>query len=338
MEEKRIRVARLDTALFPVSDRERELLVAAGVTDIVEIAGYEPDEVAAADPDVIMVISGKVPAATINRLTHCKMISRLGIGYDKIDVKAATEKGIIVCNTVGYCVHEVAEHAMALLLACARRIPQASAAMRDGSWPDFISKVRMRRISGKTLGLVGFGAIGRCICREAGGFGMRVITFDKYIPDQVVKDMGAEKVSLEELLARSDFICMTCPLNDETREMIGREQFAQMKSSAIFINTARGGLVDEKALAEAVRSGKIEYAGIDVYEHINIWGEVGNPPDGYYHGVEKMLLTPHIAYISDESDQELYETAIEQIRLVLTEGWSRMYVNPEVKEKLKAQP
>lgn len=330
-----VRVARLDCGLFPVSERERELLKDAGVTEVVEIEGYDSDEVAAADPIAVIVISGYVPAKTIEKLDHCKMILRLGIGYDKIDLKAATEKGIIVCNTVGYCVNEVAEHAMALLLGCARRIPEASKAMRDGSWPQLIQNIRMRRVHGKTLGLVGFGAIGKCIAKEAEGFGMKIITYDEYIPEEAIIEKGAQKVSLNELLRTSDFICMTCPLTEDTREMIGKEEFEKMKPTAVFINTARGGLVDEKALAQALKEKQIEYAGIDVYEHINIWGEVGNPPDGYYHGVENLLLTPHIAYISDESDEELYEVGIEQLKLVLSGGWSRMCVNPEVKEKLK---
>jgi D-3-phosphoglycerate dehydrogenase len=329
-----VRAARLDCGLFPVSDRERELLKEAGVTELVEIEGYDTEEVVAADPQAILVISGYVPRKTIERLEHCQVIIRLGIGYDKIDLEAATEKGIIVCNTVGYCVNEVAEHAMALLLGCARRIPVASASMRDGSWPEVIQNIRMRRVHGKTLGLVGFGAIGKCIAEEAKGFHMNIVTFDNYIPEEAVTERGAKKVTLDELLEVSDFICMTCPLNDETREMIGKEQFDKMKDTAVFINTARGGLVDEKALAQALKEKKIEYAGIDVYEHINIWGEVGNPPDGYYHDVDNILLTPHIAYISDEADKELYEIGLEQLKIVLSGGWSRMCVNPKVREKL----
>ena len=328
-----IRAARLDCGTFPIRERERTLMKDAGITEICEVAGYDSDEIAKIDPDVIIFISGYVPRKTIEKLNRCRAIFRLGIGYDKIDLHAATEKGIIACNTTGYCVHEVAEHTLALMLGCARRIPQASASMKDGTWPEVTKRLGLRRIYGKTAGIIGLGAIGKCIAEALSGFHMKILFHGGHPSDEEISRCGAVRVDLESLLKESDFVFLSCPANEKTRGMIGKEQLALMKNTAILINTARGSLVDEKALAEALKDKQIDYAGIDVYEHINIWGEIGNPPEGYYHGIDNILMTPHISYISEESDLELYDAGYGQVKIFLNGGWPNMCVNPQVRGK-----
>ena len=328
-----IRAARLDCGLFPIGEREKKLLAAAGVTDVYEVAGYDADEIARIGPDVVIVVSGYLPRQTLERLGRCRAVLRLGIGYDKIDVAAATENGIAVCNTTGYCVHEVAEHALALMLGCARRIPEASASMRDGTWPEVTKNLHIRRVYGKTAGIIGLGSIGTCIAQELSGFRMQLLTCGGHKSEQELAAAGVRRVTLPELLRESDFVFLACPANPETRGMIGREQLAMMKETAVLINTARGSLVDEQALAEALRAHRLDYAGIDVYEHINIWGEIGDPPDGYYHGLDRILMTPHISYISEESDRELYEAGYEQLRIFLEGGRPRTCVNPEALDR-----
>lgn len=330
-----IRAARLDCGTFPISERERALMTGAGITEIFEVSEYDSDEIAAIDPDLIILISGYLPARTIEKLNRCKAIFRLGIGYEKIDLNAATAKGIIVCNTVGYCVHEVAEHSLALMLGCARRLPAASASMKDGSWPEVTKGLGLRRIYGKTAGIIGLGAIGKCIAEELGGFHMRILFHGGHPSDEEMTRLGAVPAELNTLLSESDFVFVCCPANEKTKGMIGRQQLAFMKNTAILINTARGSIVDEQALADALKNRQIDFAGIDVYAHINIWGQIGNPPDGYYHGIDNILTTPHISYISEESDSELYDAAYGQVRIFLDGGWPTMCVNPQVHERLK---
>jgi D-3-phosphoglycerate dehydrogenase / 2-oxoglutarate reductase len=328
---EKLKLARLDSGLFPMGDFERSLIMEAGDFQIIEIAGYDPDEIAAADPDFIAVVSGYIQEDTISRLKRCRAVIRYGIGYEKIDVDAAARRGIIVCNTTGYCNYEVAEHAMALLLGCARRVPQLQRSMREGSWPQVLPTLTFRRIYGKQLGLIGLGAIGQKIAERAAGFGLELSAFDDYAPDEAYSRLKVRRSSLEELLRTSDFICMACPLNSSTRGMIGREQLALMKKTAVLINTARGGLIDEKALAQALERGQIDYAGIDVYDHFNVFADPPDPPEGYYHGIDRVLLTPHAAYISEEAMQDMYVTAVGQLARIVSGVWPHLCVNPEAR-------
>ncbi len=214
-----------------------------------------------ADPKLVAEAEGvllnlfRLDAAAIGRLKRCKVISRYGVGYDNVDVEAATRAGIWVANVQHYAKEDVSDHALALLLACVRRVTERDRAIRKGEW-NTTSRLKAARLAGKTLGLIGYGDIARCLHRKVSGFGLaRVIVSDPYVDDAAVRAAGAEPAPLERLLAESDFVSVHAPLAAATRGMIGAAALASIKPGAILVNTSRGPLVDEKALVEALRHG-----------------------------------------------------------------------------------
>ena len=325
------KVVRLNARTFPVSAIERDLL--AGAT-LVETEGQTPEEILAAarDADVVMVVSAALPGAVIRALTHCRLISRLGTGVDKIDVAEATRQGIVVANLPDFCTEEVADHTLALLLALARRLPSSDRMMRRGART--LDLAEWHRLAVQTAGLVGLGRIGQAVARRCRAFGMQVLACDPRLTPAVAAREGVEQVELPDLLARADYVCLLCPLLPATRGLIAAPQFALMKRSAFLVNTARGELVNEPDLVAALRNGVIRGAALDVFAGINVFAPGGFPTDYPLLGLENVLLTPHLAAASAESLLSAHRRGAQAVADVLRGHWPRDVVNPEVQPRV----
>jgi len=271
----------------------------------------------------------------IENLNKCRIIALMSIGYDNVDVAAATEKGICVANAPDYCLEEVSDHAMALILACARKFYQLLPDIKSGKWStqaEYSSVLKpLHRLSRQTLGLIGFGKIPRTIVPKAKAFGFRIIAYDPHVPNTMFKTFKIESVGLDQLLEESDFISLHALLTPETKHMMGLQQFKKMKPSAYFINTARGELVDEKALYTALSEGLIAGAGLDVLE------PEPPSPDNPLLKLNNVLITGHFAYYSEESREDLFMRPWEEVARVLQGEWPHGLVNPQVKEKFRAK-
>jgi D-3-phosphoglycerate dehydrogenase len=231
-------------------------------------------------------------------LPDLAVVGRMGIGVDSLDVAAATRHGVCVVNVPSFCEEEVADHAMALLLACARRLVPDAGAVRAGEWPE-ANRTPLRRLRGQTLGLAGFGKIARLVAARGRAFGLRVKAHDPHAPAAAFAAAGAEPVSFPDLLAQSDFISIHCPLLPETRGLFGASALARMKPTAFLINTARGAIVDEEALVSALQDGRLAGAGLDVS------AQEPPPADHPLRRLENVVLTPHTAWYSEEAVAEL---------------------------------
>ncbi|MBR4079075.1 MAG: hypothetical protein IKK29_02585, partial [Christensenellaceae bacterium] len=227
-----MKLLRMDCDSYPMTEYERQRFLRAGIDEIEEILGYDPEKVIASDPDAIAVIPGYLKADTLAKLTKCKAILRMGTGYDKIDVAAATEHNMAVTFVPGYCVYEVAEHALALLLSISRKIPEMMQVIHDGSWMEKRGAEVYSRLRGKTVGIIGFGGIGREFARMCHALGMKVLAYRKTNCGDL--EFPFEWRELDELITEADIISLHCPLNDKTRGMIGEREFKMMKKTAIF--------------------------------------------------------------------------------------------------------
>ncbi len=271
----------------------------------------------------------------IENLNKCRLIALTGIGHDNVDIAAATEKGICVANVPYYCLEEVSDHAMALILACARKFYQLLPDIKKGKWStqaDYLSALKpLHRLSGQTLGLIGFGNIARTLVPKARAFGFRIIAYAPHVPSILFETFKVESVELDKLLEESDFVSMHTALTSETKHMMGLKQFKKMKPTAYFINTARGELVDEGALYTALSEGLIAGAGLDVLE--------SEPPglDNPLLKLSNVLITGHFAYYSEESREELFRWPWEEIARVLQGEWPQGLVNPQVKERFSVK-
>src|SRR5215472_15646574 len=219
-------------------DPELRMAKSASADDILAVAR---------DADAILVTYAKLPGDLLRRLTRCKAIGRFGLGVDNIDIPAAAELGITVTYVPDYCMREVSDHAMALLLALARKVPFSNRLVQSGRW-EVPPVVPLRRLEGQVLGLIGFGNIPRALAPKAAAFGLKVITHDPYVSADVARALGVGSTSFEDLLARSDFISVHAPLTPQTRGLMNAAAFAKMKPGALIINTARGPLIDERDL------------------------------------------------------------------------------------------
>jgi D-3-phosphoglycerate dehydrogenase len=251
---------------------------------------------------------------------QCRIVSRLGIGLDNIDVAYCTESQIPVTNIPDYCLIEVAEHALALLLALSRKVAYYHCEAKNGRYV-LQAGPKLRRIEGQTLGIVGLGNIGRKLAAKALGIGLKVIATSRSRKNPLP---GVEYVSLDELLARSDYVSLHLPLSKENRHMIGAAQLAKMKPTAYLINTARGGLVDQAALAAALKDGKLAGAALDVQDPEP--PELSQPP----FNDPRVIVTPHAAFVSEESLENLRRRVAGQVAVRLTGGVPENVVNPSV--------
>ena len=266
---------------------------------------------AARDADAILVTYAKLPGELLRQLTRCKAIGRFGLGVDNIDLPAAKALGIAVNYVPDYCLREVSDHAMALLLALARKVALANRLVQSGRW-EVPPLVPLRRLEGQILGLVGFGNIPRALAPKAQAFGLRVLAHDPYVAKDALRGAGVEAVSFDDLLGRSDFISVHAPLLSATRELMNAAAFAKMKKGAFVINTARGLLVDEAALVAALDSGHLGGAALDV---------VATEPlskDSPLLNRDNVILTPHTAFYSVEALEELQTKCASDVARVLT--------------------
>jgi D-3-phosphoglycerate dehydrogenase len=306
---------------FDDLDIERDILAEAGAELIDAEASDEPLETLVADADGVIVMYEAVDADLLDAMPNCRVVSRTGIGFDNVDLDAATERGVYVTNVPDYCISEVSSHTIALLLALERKVVDYNARVKAGEW-DVNAGRAMHRLDGQTLGLIAFGDIARAVAAKASAFGMDVVAHDPYV-DEAAGDVTLVD-DLSTLLAESDAVSIHSPLTPQTRGMIGADELARMKESAFLLNTARGGIVDEDALADAIRDGHVAGAGLDVLE--------SEPPadDSPLLDLDDVIVTPHAAYNSAESVVELREKATRNVVQALAGDVPDYVVNDEV--------
>lgn len=282
-------------------------------------AGEVPEMVK--DADAVMCFHVPVRRDAIEGLTRCKVLVRMGVGYDAIDVEAATERGIPVVNVPDYCLDEVSDHAVALLLALARRVHQYDARIRGGSYDPFDFRP-VYSVRNRPLGIVGLGRIGRRVARKAQGLGMVVRAYDPYLADDIFEAFHVERVDqLGEILGMSQFVSLHTPLTRETTRLIGLKEVGAMPGGAFLINTARGGVVDLDSISDALCEGRLGGAALDVADPEPL------PVDHPIRSAPNLLLTPHAAWFSESSFRRLEEESIAEVVRALTGRRPRNVVN-----------
>ncbi|WP_122090539.1 C-terminal binding protein [Halalkalicoccus subterraneus] len=299
---------------FPDLDIERELAGEAGI-DLETAAADGPEDVIEAargvDADALLAQYAPITRAVFEEL-DLAVVGRYGIGVDSVDLEAAGDHGVPVVNVPDYCQDEVAEHALALALSCVRETARFDARITDGEW-DWTAGRPINRLQGATVGFVGFGSIPECLAAKASGFDFKYLAYDPYRSVEELDEAGVEKVGLEELLERSRIVSVHTPLTDETHELIAAEAFATMREDAVLVNTARGAVVDTTALAAAIEAGEIAGAGLDVLPE-------EPPEESALFDLEDVVLTPHVAWYSEESITELRETVTRDVLSVLADN------------------
>jgi D-3-phosphoglycerate dehydrogenase len=309
-------------SVFPNLDPARAILSKIGAElRLAEASTPEAVMRVARDADALLVTYAKITAEMIRQMKNCRIISRFGIGVDNVDVPAATARKIVVTKVPDYCIDEVSDHAIALLLAVARKVPSSNKNVHAGKW-DMRALVPIHRLRGSTLGLVGFGRIPQLLAPKAQAFGLNVVACDPYIQAEVLAGAGVRGVSFDELLKVSDYISIHSPLLPETQNLFNAEVFKRMKPTAYLINTARGPIVDEAALARALDTGQLAGAALDVMTE-------EPPSNSPLLGRDNVILTPHTSFYSEESLVELQTKAADEVARVLTEQAPRNPVNPE---------
>lgn len=307
---------------------EESVLNQAGGIEIVAANCRNEDEVIEACQNADGIINQYAPLSrrVIESLENCKIITRYGVGVNTIDIEAATEKGISVANVPDYCMDEVADHALAIMLSWIRKVVVANNQVKEGNW-DFKVTRPIYRLRGRTLGLLGFGKIPQALAEKVKPLGLNVISADPYYPPQDAKRKGVTLVSLENLLERSDIISVHAPLTPATKGMLGKEQFARMKKKPLIINTSRGPVIDEGALIEALTLGQITGAALDVIEEEPISNR--HP----FLSMDNVILTPHVAWYSEEAEAEMRtKAAMGVMDVLIHKEYPKYLVNQEVKK------
>jgi D-3-phosphoglycerate dehydrogenase len=283
-------------------DPEMRMAKSANADDVLEVAH---------DADAILVTYAKLNGDLIRKLERCRAIGRFGIGVDNIDLPAASEKGITVTYVPDYCVREVSDHAMALLLALARKLPFSNKLVQSGRW-EMPAVVPIHRLEGRVLGLIGFGNIPRRLVPKAKAFGMRVVVHDPYVSPGDLAAAEVEGLEFDQLLQVADFVSIHAPLTPQTRGLFNAETFRKMKPGALLVNTARGPLVDEAALIAALDGGQLGGAALDVL------ATEPPPRDSRLLGRDNVILTPHTAFYSEEALHELQTKCASDVARVLS--------------------
>ena len=269
--------------------------------------------IACRDADGVLLDQAPMPAKVIESMTKCKVVSRYGVGYDNVDVEACTKKKIYVANVPDYCMEDVSDHAMALFYSCVRRITLRDKQVRQGGWN--MDRSGIYRIKDRVFALIGFGNIARCLVRKLSGLGLKkVLVYDPYVSKEIIEASSAQKTDLETLLTEADYISLHVPVTPETKGIINKKAFSLMKNSAILINTARGPLVDEEALIDALSTGKIAFAGLDTHNKEPL------PADSPLLKMDNCILTDHVGFYSVESMKELHTKIAQNIKAVLEGG------------------
>jgi len=305
---------------------ELEELAAIGAEFRASQCKTEEDVVEACrDADGILVTFSPIGRRALAGMPRCRIIVRTGVGYDTIDVAAATERKVMVANVPDYCVSEVADHAVALMLCLWRKVVELDAQVRAQGWTGMHRPVQ--RLEGQVLGIIGLGRIGRAVATRTWGFGLRRIAYDPYVPADVFSTLGVEPVSLEVLARSADIISLHTPLTQETRGLIRKEILRQMKPNAILVNTSRGGVVATEDLVQALREGWISGAGLDVFEAEPL------PQEHPLRSLPRVLLTPHAAWYSVDSEQELRRRSARTVVEALRGEVPASLLNPEVLDR-----
>ncbi len=328
-------VAQLPAHVRPGNVAERygpELEALSPIADMVEVQGSDAQSFArdASDADAIITSWGiRFDRGIIGKLEKCVIIGVGSVGVDMVDVAAATEAGIVVTNVPDVFIEEVADHAMMLLLAAVRRIRVMERTIASGDWYKGRGVLEaVPRLMGQTLGLFAFGNIARCTARRAMAFGLHVIAHDPYVSELTMSEAGVEPVGFTELLQRSDYLSVHAPLNDETRHRFDAAAFAQVKPTAVLVNTARGPIVDESALIDALTGGRLAAAGLDVLETEPV------RQDNPLLQMDNVVLTPHVASATSRMRPETRRRVGREVALVLRNRWPRSCVNPTVLPKV----
>lgn len=293
-------------------DSERQILRNAGIQLNEHQCKTEEELIRAThDQDGIIIQYSRITPRIIEKMERCKVIVRYGIGVDNIDMDAATAAGIYVCNVPDYGVEEVANHAMSFLLSHARMLPAQAENMRSGGWGFGVAKPIVR-LSTCILGLIGFGRIPQQVCVRARAFGMRVLAYDPYAKEESIREKGAEPVSFEKLLMQSDYISCHCPLTNDTYHCIDKSAIEKMKSTVFLINTARGGIICEADLVQALKEKRIAGAALDVFEQEPL------SANNELRGLTNVMLTGHAAWYSEGAREACQSKAAEEVARVLT--------------------
>lgn len=305
-------------------EEEKTILAAFNPEFIVVPADAAADTRARAlmQADALMIREAPLPLEYIALLDKCQAIVRYGVGVDNVDLAAAKEKGIYVANVPDYGSEDVAEHALALLLAATRRITSRNAQVHQGAW-NIGQAEPMFRLSGKVLGIVGFGRIARCLAAKASGIGFsRMLVCDPLLSEAGAQAAGVEKVSLQQLCQQADLISLHVPLSPKTRHLIGAEQLAWMKPTAVLVNTSRGGLIDEAALYQALVEQRLFAAGLDVFEQEPV------SPTHPLLSLPNVICTDHTAWFTEESVRELQRKAAQEVLRIFEGNKPLNWVNP----------
>lgn len=314
---------------FPDVVQERRAVELSGGT-LIDVQTTDEQELCnvCRDADGVLTARAAITRRVIEAMQRCRIIVRYGIGVDTVDVPAATRRGIMVANVPDYCIDEVSDQALTLLLMLSRQMISAISLARQDRWV-MSNMPALHRLRGQTCGLVGCGKIGSLLAGKAAQLGMRILIHDPYMSESRAREIGAELVSFDALLAHSDFISLHAPLNDETHYLFGEAAFAKMKSTTFIINTSRGGLIDETALLAALDAGKIAGAGLDVLESETAVTPVRTALVNH----PKIIVTAHTAWFSVEARATLQLRAIEQALACLRGEMPYGLVNRELAAK-----
>jgi D-3-phosphoglycerate dehydrogenase len=323
-------VSLVDTSHFPDLEplASQRLLNMAKIEVVNERVGRELGRAARNSIAMLVDSSTRVTPEVIAELAECKLIVTVSVGYDNIDLQEAARRGISVSNVPGYCTEEVADHTIGLLIVVTRNIFTLKKSVYDGKW-DELAGGPIPRIRGMTLGIIGLGRIGTAVALRAKALGLNVIAYDPYIPNGRDTAVGVRCVELEALLKDSDIVSIHTPLTSETFHMIGAKQLEAMKDNVYIINTGRGPVIDNKALADALRSGKVAAAGLDVLEH--------EPPalDEPLLAMKQVVVTPHAGFMSLESAADRIGMAVDEVVRLLRHQHLRNTVNADLLQKLE---
>ncbi len=278
--------------------------------------------------DGLLVERAPITKRVIGAMERCRVITRYGVGYDCIDIDAATEAGIPVCNVPNYCVPEVADHTLSMLLALARSTFRLDAEVRRGIWDVYSGGRTNQRLEGLILGMIGWGRIGRAVAKRAAAFGFDIAVYDPYVEAASVQGEGARKVTLEELLRTADFVTLHVPLSAATHHLLDAEKIGMLKPTAFVVNTARGSLIDQRALTRALEEGRIAGAGLDVLEQ--------EPPslDDPLLKLPNVIINSHAAFYSPGASRDLHRMAAEEVAIVLQGNRPRSLVNRTVLDRI----
>jgi D-3-phosphoglycerate dehydrogenase / 2-oxoglutarate reductase len=309
---------------WPSTEPEANVLAEVGAKLLIAQTGSEEELLAlVSEAEGILTCFKKVSAEVIRAGKKLQVVGRYGIGVDNIAVDEATRLGIPVTNVPAYCLDEVAEHVLALLLASARKVSAFNTAVHGGNW-SLRTGTPIYRVRGRTLGIIGFGKIGQTLAEKARGLGLRILAYDPYLNDEAVKRSDAMPVSLDTLLEQADFVSLHTPLTPETRGLLNLDRLRRMKPTAFVINTARGGLIVTDALVQALQEGWIAGAALDVFDPEPL------PADHPLLALPNVIATPHVAFYSEESVRELEVQAASNVAAVLSGRRPASVVNPQV--------